>query len=125
MQVPRSFPVPKRVPTWVFAETPQRTNQSVPCRVTQAKKIEKNARWLTRGRFLWTASPYPPVQAPRIRTYPQVTPGRVAVQYSTMTMYQKKVHRSLPPAPSPTRSAAGLEPTLPGTRHPCTTSMLR
>ena len=22
-----SFPVPERVPTWVFAETPQRTNQ--------------------------------------------------------------------------------------------------
>ena len=39
MRVPRSFPVPKRVPTWVFVETPQRTNQSIPCRVT---KVEKN-----------------------------------------------------------------------------------
>ena len=38
MRVPRSFPVPKRVPTRVFAETPQRTNQSVPCRVTQVEK---------------------------------------------------------------------------------------
>ena len=60
MLVPRSFPVPKRVPTRVFAETPQRTNLSVPCRVTQVEKIEKNARWLTRGRILWTTSPYPP-----------------------------------------------------------------
>ena len=60
MQVPRSFPVPKRVPTRVFAETPQRTNRSVPCSVTQVEKIEKNARWLTRGRLLWTTSPYPP-----------------------------------------------------------------
>ena len=34
----RSFPVPKRVPTWVFAETPQRTNMSVPCRVTKVVK---------------------------------------------------------------------------------------
>ena len=38
MQVPRSFPVPKRVPTWVSAETPQRTNQSVPCTMTQIEK---------------------------------------------------------------------------------------
>ena len=125
VQVPRSFPVPKRVPTWVSAETPQRTNQSVPCSVTRIEKIDKNARWLTRGRFYGLRHHTRQLRAPRIRTYPQGTPGRVAVHYSTMTMYQKRAQRSLPPTPSPTRSAAGIEPTLPGTRHPCTTSMLR
>ena len=29
--VQQSFPVPKRVPTRVFAETPQRTNQQLSC----------------------------------------------------------------------------------------------
>ena len=31
MHVQLPFPVPKRVPTWVFAETPQQTNQSLLC----------------------------------------------------------------------------------------------
>ena len=35
MHVQLSFPVPKRVPTWVFAETPQRTNQSLSCNKTK------------------------------------------------------------------------------------------
>ena len=35
VHVQLSFPVPKRVPTWVFAETPQRTNQSLSCSRTQ------------------------------------------------------------------------------------------
>ena len=88
------------------------------------KKIEKNARWPTRGRFYGLRRHTRQLRAPRIRTYPQGTPGRVAVHYSSMTKYQKRAQRSLPPAPSPTRSAAGIEPTLPGTRHPCSTSML-
>ena len=125
MQVPGSFPVPKRVPTWVFAETPQRTNQSIPCSMTQVEKIEKNASGSTRGRFYGLRRHTGQLRAPRIRTYPQGTPGRAAVHYSTMTMYQKRAQRRLPPAPSSTRSAAGIEPTLPGTRHPCTSSMLR
>ena len=65
------------------------------------------------------------LRAPWVRTYPQGTPSRVAVHYSTTRMYQKRAQRSLPPAPSSTRSAAGIEPTLPGTKHPCTSSMLR
>ena len=65
------------------------------------------------------------LRAPRIPTYPQGTPGRVAVHYSATTMCQKRAQRSLPPAPSSTRSAAGIEPTLPGTKHPCTSSILR
>ena len=40
-------------------------------------------------------------------------------------MCQKRAQRSLPPAPSSTRLAAGIEPTLPGTKHPCTSSILR
>ena len=31
VHVQLSFPVLKRVPTWVFAETPRRTNQSLLC----------------------------------------------------------------------------------------------
>ena len=40
-------------------------------------------------------------------------------------MCQKRAQRSLPPAPLSTRFAAGIEPTLPGTKHPCTSSILR
>ena len=40
-------------------------------------------------------------------------------------MCQKRAQRSLLPAPSSTRSAAGNEPTLPRTKHPCTSSILR
>ena len=64
MHVQLSFLVPKRVPTWVFAETPQRTNQPHPCSRTQElKKIV--TKWPTGGRFLWTMSPYPPVTSPQ------------------------------------------------------------
>ena len=39
VHVQLSFPVPKGVPTWVFAETPQRTNQSLLCsRTVEWKK---------------------------------------------------------------------------------------
>ena len=68
------------------------------------------------------------VAIPASYEHPGIEPTPKLLQagwLSTMTMYQKRVHSSLPPAPSPTRSAAGIEPTLPGTRHPCTTSMLR
>ena len=40
-------------------------------------------------------------------------------------MCQKRGWRSLPPAPSSTRLAAGIEPTPPGTKQPCTSSILR
>ena len=38
MHVQLSFPVPKRVPMWVFAETPQRTNQLRSCRGPRNRK---------------------------------------------------------------------------------------
>ena len=60
MQVPQSFPVPKRVPTWVFAETPQRTNRSVSCSMTQVEKNREERKVVDERGILWTTSPYPP-----------------------------------------------------------------
>ena len=42
MHVQLSFPVIERVPTWVFAETPQRTNQSLLCSRTLEQKKNRN-----------------------------------------------------------------------------------
>ena len=87
------------------------------------EKIE--TKWPTRGIILWLCRHTRQLRAPRIRTYPQGTPGWVAVHSSATTLCQKRAQRSLRLAPSSTRSAAGIEPTLPWTRHPCTSSILR